>query len=292
VPEGDYMVLAQASVMDFTTASSSTRFPDAPGFPGGGISVGSFDSAPGLSYLARNGQPVPLWGRSTVSIGQHGINDLVVPLHPAVTIRGRIVLETGTKSEARILMTAEPADGDPSLGQPRGETRPNDPSLSFTIDGLIAGRYILRSSRSLVVVSVMSAGKDVRDTGFDAAAGLDFDDVVVTLTDKVASIQGNVVGRPGSVAAVIVFPVERQQWTNYGWRPPRFRTTRAGPTGAFQLAQLPAGEYFLVAVNPAQIDFWSDPQFLAAASIRATRVTLAPGERKTLDVTYADIAVK
>jgi hypothetical protein len=290
VPEGNYTLLAKASVMDFTTGSASTRFPDAPGFPGGGISVGGFDSAPGLSYLARNGAPALLSGQMAVSVGQHDIADLVMALQPAATIRGRVVLESGAKGETRMLVRAEPADGDPTLGQPMGETKPND--SSFTIDGLIAGRYVLRTSTSIGIVSVMSAGKDLRDAGLDVSAGQNIDDVVVTLTDKLASIQGNVAGRPGSTAAVIAFPAERQQWTNYGWRPPRFRTSRVGPSGTFQLTQLPAGEYFLVAVKPEQIDAWTDPQFLAAASIRATRVSLAWGDKKTLDLTYADITVK
>jgi carboxypeptidase family protein len=290
VPEGNYTLLAKASVMDFTTGSASTRFPDAPGFPGGGISVGSFDSAPGLSYLARNGAPSPLSGRMAVSVGEHDIADLVLTLQPAATIRGRVVLESGAQGTTRMLVRAEPADGDPTLGQPMGETTPND--SSFTIDGLIAGRYVLRTSASMGIVSVMSAGKDLRDAGLDVSAGQNIDDVVVTLTDKLATIQGNVAGRPGSTTAVIAFPAERQQWTNYGWRPPRFRTSRAGPSGAFQLTQLPAGEYFLVAVKPEQIDAWTDPQFLAAASIRATRVSLAWGDKKTLDLTYADITVK
>jgi hypothetical protein len=276
--------------MDFTTGSASTRFPDAPGFPGGGIAVGGFESAPGLSYLARNGAPSPLSARMAVTVGQHDIADLVVALQPAATISGRVVLESGTKRETRMLVRAEPADGDPTFGQPMGETKPND--SSFTIEGLIAGRYVIRTTASPAIVSVKSAGKDLRDTGIDVSAGQNIDDVVVTLTDKHASIQGNVLGTPGSVAAVIVFPAERQHWTNYGWRPPRFRTSRAGPSGAFQLTQLPAGEYFLVAVKSEQIDAWMDPQFLAAASLRATRVTLAWGDKKTLDVTYADITVK
>ena len=96
-------------------------------------------------------------------------------------------------------------------------------------------------------------------------------------------------GRPGPVAAIIAFPVEREQWTNYGWEPARFRTVRAGSAGTFQIQRLPAGEYFLIAVNPAQIDAWTDPQFLAVASARATRVTLAWGDKKTQDLTYAEI---
>ena len=293
IPEGQYTILAQSSVMDFTTGSTSIRFPDAPGFPGGGIAVGGFPGAPGLSYLARNGQPAPLWGRTAVSVGQRDIDDLVVQMQPVVTVRGRIVPEPGTTVSGRVSLTAEPADGDPTSGQPRGETAPNDPSLAFTINGLIGGRYLIRpQSINLAVVSMMSAGKDIRDTGVDASAGQDIDDVVVTLTDKVAEIQGTVHGRPGAVTAVIAFPAERQHWTNYGWRPPRFRTARAGPAGGFRITGLPAGEYLLVAVTPDQIDAWSDPQFLAAAAIRATRLTLAWGDKKMQDLTFTEIVVK
>jgi Carboxypeptidase regulatory-like domain len=293
VPEGNYTLIAQASVMDFTTGNTSTRFPDAPGFPAGGIAVGGVNSAPGLSYLARRGQPVPLWGRATISVGQRDIDDFVVQLQTAVTVRGRIVLEKDTKTESRLLLTADPVDGDPSLGQPTGTgTASNDSSFSFTIDGLMTGRYHLRSFNGLGVMSIMVGGKDVRDIGIDASAGRDIDDVVITLTDRHAEIRGTVHGRPGAVAAVIVFPVERQQWTNYGWSPARFRTTRADSNGAFTLTRLPEGEYFLVAVNPAQIDAWTDPQFLATASTGATRVTLAWGDKKGQDVTYKDIVMK
>ena len=292
VPEGNYTLIAQASVMDFTTGSASTRFPDAPGFPGGGIAVGGVESAPGLSFLARRGQPVPLWARAVISVGQNDIEDFVVQLQPAVTVRGRVVLEKGTKTVSRLLLTAEPVDGDASLGQLSGATAPNDPSMPFTIEGLMTGRYHLRSFSGLAVMSLMVGGKDVRDIGIDASVGRDIDDVVITLTDRHAEIRGTVNGRPGAVAAVIVFPVDRQQWTNYGWSPARFRTTRAGLDGAFVLTRLPEGEYFLVAVKPEQIDAWTDPQFLASASIRATRVALAWGDRKVQDVTYADITVK
>jgi hypothetical protein len=292
VPEGNYTLLAQASVMDFTTGSTHTRFPDAPGFPGGGIAVGSFNGAPGVGFLARNGQPVPFWGRAALSVGQHDIEGFVLQLQPAVTVRGRVVLEKGTKTESRLLMTAEPVDGDPTLGQPRGATAPNDPLLPFTIEGLLGGRYHLRNFNGLAVMSLMVGGKDVRDTGIDGSAGRDIDDVVITLTDRHAEIRGTVHGRPGAVAGVIAFPVERQQWTSYGWEPARFRTTRAGSDGSFTLTRLAEGEYFIVAVKPEQIDAWTDPQFLAAASIRATRMTLAWGDKKTLDLTYADITMK
>ena len=266
IPEGHYTILAQSSVMDFTTGSTSIRFPDAPGFPGGGIAVGGFPARRGCRISRAMVSRRRCGGRTAVSVGQRDIDDLVVQMQPVVTVRGRIVPEPGTTVSGRVSLTAEPADGDPTSGQPRGETAPNDPSLAFTIHGLIGGRYLIRpQSINLAVVSMMSAGKDIRDTGVDASAGQDIDDVLVTLTDKVAEIQGTVHGRPGAVTAVIAFPAERQHWTNYGWRPARFRTARAGPAGGFRITGLPAGEYLLVAVTPDQIDAWSDPRFLAAA---------------------------
>ncbi len=249
VPEGSYTILAQASVMDFTSGSSSTRMGDAPGFPAGGISVGSMNGVPGLSFLTRNGQPSPMWGRASVAVGARNLDDVVVTMRPTVTIRGRIVFAEGVKPSpnATHLVTAQPANGDPSLGQPFAATSRTDPTMSFTLGGLMGGVYVLANDFiALGIVSVMSEGRNVMDTGFDASLGRDFDDVVVTLTDKHAEVTGTVRDSRGPVAAaVIAFPIERERWVNYGWSPTRLRSARSGSTGAYQLQSLPEGEYFL-----------------------------------------------
>ena len=56
---------------------------------------------------------------------------------------------------------------------------------------------------------------------------------------------------PADAATVIVFPTDRDAWTNYGTSPRRLRNVRVDKTGAFSIGNLPAGEYFVAAVPEA-----------------------------------------
>jgi hypothetical protein len=295
VPEGSYALLAQASVMDFTSGNASIRLADAPGFPGGGIAVGSMDGAPGLGFLTRSGQASPYWGRTSVHVGSADLGDVVVPLRPAVKVSGRIVFAEGTAPPpGPLMLTAQPANGDPTLGQPRGSTQRNDPTFEFTIQNLLGGRYLLVSDQfSYPAVSVIWEGKDVATSGFDGSLGRDFDDVVVTVTDKTTEIAGTVVGLRGRAhAAVIAFPVDQARWTDFGWSPSWFRTARARSEGSFQLQYLPAGEYFLVAVDAEHVNAWTDRSFLERAAPLASRVSLKWGEKKTQTLTLVTMAAR
>jgi hypothetical protein len=142
-------------------------------------------------------------------------------------------------------------------------------------------------------MSVRWQGKDVTDTGLDASLGIDFDDVVITLTGRAAEILGVVRDRGvGVPAAVIAFPVDRARWTNYGVQPRIFRTTRAGATGTYRISGVVAGEYLLIAADLTQINAWTDPRFLAAAAPQATKVSIAWGDKKTQDLTLSSVVVK
>ena len=292
VPDGEYTLIAQASVMDFTTGDESKRFPDAPGFPQGGITVGSMAGAPGLGFLSRHGAANPRWARVPVSVGGRDIDDLAVPLRKTVTIRGRIAFVDGTTPPAnnRVLLHAHPANGDPSLGQPSGGTQAEDPKLALTIGGLLGGTYLLSPFQNFGVVSVVANGKDVTYTGLDASLGEDFDDVVVTLTDKLAVISGRVDGLRDAArtAAVIVFPVQSERWVNFGWDPPQFRTTRASVEGTFTIEDLPAGDYHVIAVDAALINAWLDPKWLATAASLASRVSIAWGDKREVALQYVE----
>ena len=292
VPQGDYTLIAQASVMDFTSGDESTRIADAPGFPQGGITVGSMEGAPGLGYLSRHGAANPRWARQPVTIGSGDVEDLVVLLRPTVTIRGRLVFAEGVTPPAknRVLLHAVPANGDPSLGQPSGGTAPGAAAdnLTFTVSGLLGGTYLLAPFQRFIIVSAITGGRDVVYSGFDASRGEDFDDVVLTLTDKFASIAGRVDGVPdrSRTAAVIVFPVQPDRWTNFGWRPAQFQTARASVEGEFTIEDLPAGEYYVIAVDAGDMHAWLDPKWLAAAAPAATRVTLGWGEKRDIGLRF------
>ena len=77
---------------------------------------------------------------------------------------------------------------------------------------------------------------------------------------------------------MIAFPTDRARWTNFGWSPSNFATTRSGSTGAFTFDRLPEGDYYLVAVDRSQLDSWVDPRFLAAAVPFAARVSVRWGD--------------
>jgi hypothetical protein len=196
----------------------------------------------------------------------------------------------------------EPATGDPSAGTPRGATEPG--ASEFTIEGLLGAPYLVayvyphRSGpspgnviiRSYGVVSMMHQGRDLRYTGFDASSGADFDDVVLTLTDKRVELNGMVHGDQGPAAAtVIAFPVDRERWMNFGWRVTWIASARSSSAGSYRIQELPEGEYYVVAVPLIEPAVWMNPEFMTAAATRATRAAVKWGETRTIDLRIAEI---
>jgi hypothetical protein len=305
VPAGSYTLLAQASVIEFGTVSPFPRLSEAPGFPGGGAGVGSLPGAPGLSYIGRSGQAATLWGRAAVVVGDQDLDDVVLPLRPTVTVRGRVVFADGTpppSANEYLELMLEPATGDPSAGTPRGSTVPG--ASEFTIEGLLGAPYLVgyvyphRSGpgtgnviiRPYGVVSMMHQGRDLRYTGFDASSGTDFDNVVLTLTDKPIELNGTVQSDQGpSAATVIAFPVDRERWTNFGWRVTWIASARSSSAGAYRIQGLSEGEYYVVAVPLIEPTAWMNPDFMAAAAPRATRIAVKWGETSTIDLRVAEI---
>lgn len=293
VPEGEYTLLAQSSVMDFFKSSSDTRIADAPGFARSSVAVGLLAGTPGVSFLNRGAGTTEQWGRSPIVVAGRDVTDATLTLRPAVTVRGRFEFAQGTTPpdpSRDLFPQALPANGDPSLGWPRGRME-RDGSFRFTIAGLLGGTYLLSSNMTLV--SVMWQGRDLAETGLDATTGRDFDDVVVTLTDKRTEITGRVQNdRRQGIAAVIAFPADRSRWVNFGWNARRFRTVRAGSDSSFRLTGLPAGDYYLIAVDASHADAWTDPDFLAVATPHATRLALDWDSRVVQHLTVKEVVAR
>ena len=295
VPNGQYTLLAQAGIMDFSSGNGTGWLATAPGFSQGGLSVGSMSGTPGLSNLSRSGRTEPVWGRAPVIVGGQNVTNIVVPLHPVAKLQGHIAFPETTKPiPAALLITAEPANGDPTLGRPIARAAKGDGSFPFTLEGAMGGSYLIRTSLpDFGILSITAAEHDVTETGIDVSAGGDVTDIVVTLTDKLTHLGGGVHDSQGPVAAgVIAFPVDPALRTNYGWTPRRFRTVRSTTAGAFTMSALPEGDYFVIAVDRSQIDAWTDAKFLAAAEPLATRVSLKWGEQKSVDLAVNTVKVK
>jgi hypothetical protein len=216
-----------------------------------------------------------------------------------VKIRGRIVFDGDTRrpnARERLWVEVEPANGDPALGLLGAVAADGDATYSFAIDGLLAGQYLMvRAFGAWRVMSVVWNSRDVTHTGFDASGGTDFDDVIVTVTDKLIAVAGSVTdpqGQPAAAAAVIAFPVNRARWIDYGWSPIHIWSQPTTGAGTYRLQNLAEGEYYLVAVPSTQVDSWRDPRFLEAATTSATRIAVKWGEQKTQDLRVVEVRVR
>lgn len=295
VPAGDYTLLAQATFGDMTRGTGEVTMPDAPGFSAGVGQVSMDFGLRGLALSSRSGQ-VGMWGRASVAVGGSDVTDLVVTMRPPVTVRGRIVMATeGSGLRLGTVIGAQPANGDPSLGRFGAFLTVNGPT-PFTLEGLGRGIYLLglpaSFSRFVSVVSITSGGREIRDTGLDTSLGNDVDDVVITLSERLTSIQGTVRGDGASGASVMVFPVDRARWVDYGLEPMLIMSKASDASGAFAVTGLPEGDYFAIAVDGMLHDAWADPKFLEAASTLATRIALKLGEKKPLDLAVSKVVVK
>ena len=301
VPAGSYTILAARSVSEYgfrPPFTVSAPLPRVPGLRFSSSSSSAVMSAPSgtmFSTSASSGSQ-RYQGRLAVNVGDGDLSNVIVPLLGGATITGRIVLEQKKPMPAElqriVTIRAEPANGDPSLGQPRSIRRPEDP-LNFTIEGVLPGEYLLRVfGPGGSIKSISWNGKDYTYTPIDLTAGGDVAGVVLTLTDEAATVSGVVrdaAGQPAAEAAVMHFPIEQGQWTNFGSQPVRLRATTASTSGVFALRQLPAGDYYVIAVDGELIDAWKDPAFLERAARVATRVTVEWGETKTQDLVVQTI---
>jgi len=318
IPAGAYTIDARRSGTElrFDGAASQTPLPSTPGSPAGGFNSGSLISGPpGAGYVTTDGTAAArFWTRTPVTVGNADIDNLVVSLNPGAMLRGRMIFEGTTRvvatapaggiagggtpvmiaeraplPERMPTVYAEPAAADVSRGvvQSISPAAAGD-SDTFSLNGLRSGEYVLRvraGAGQYMVKSILAGGRDVTHAPIAMAIGRNVSDVVITFTSEIPSIAGAVQGDPATVAksAVMVFPVEKEQWTRYGLTPTRLQSQPA-VGGAYRFEALPAGEYFVVAVDVVQITAWQDPQFLARAAGVATRVRVGWGESRVVDL--------
>lgn len=320
VPAGSYTIDARRTTTELTFQSgASTPLPQSPPFPTArGTQSGSIPSGPpGTGYVTGSSSTQDLyWTRTPVVVGSSDATGLTVTLQRALTISGTFVFEgnvryiveksqgfggaapvapvtpTPVTSAPPIRMPpvyAEPANGDPSLGIPRSGyvDQPNGPD-TFAIDAVRPGEYVLRVSGPLsnfAVKSITTRGVDVLTKPI-ALTDKSLTDVVITLTDNPTTVTGQVQGDSGVVsqAAVLAFPVEHDRWTRYGFSPARLTGTPVASAAGYRIVSLPAGDYYFIAVEPAQVTAWQDPRFLEKAAPLSTRVSLQWGDAKVVDL--------
>lgn len=232
-----------------------------------------------------------LWADMTAGVGGKDISDLTVNLRPGLTVSGTVTF-SGTAAQptpeqrAGLLITLEPADGRTaamgSLARGRVEA-----TGAFTSVGVPAGKYVLRVLGAPQGWSLRDASHGGQDI---TSVAVELDDesavgVVLTFTDKPTELNGTVrnsSGNPDTRASVMVFPAEPSAWIDTGSQPRRLRQVRANQDGTYKINGLPAGDYYVIAVDDESASrSWQDPAYLNVMARAATQVRLTEGDIKT-----------
>jgi hypothetical protein len=299
VPQGEYTLIASSAYAYLSDGGDGRALPRPPGYRdgwGGGATIPGADV--GYSYLSDQTLDTHT-ARQRLSVGESAIAGLAVQLRPHVRLRGRVVIESGafqisgaSGGGPRPLtngpVRAEPANADLTLGVPGGMF--DSTTGTFYVDGLQPGEYTLRFMGLPAIKSIAVGGVDHTTRPINTSNPIGLDDIVVTVTDKVATISGTVYSSSGQAApsAVLYFPTDRAQWSRYGLRPTRIGSTSVSSSGSFKI-ELPGGDYFILAVPAAQNRLWQDPKRLAAAAAIATRVAVEWGDTRTETLTVKEV---
>ena len=111
-------------------------------------------------------------------------------------------------------------------------------------------------------------------------------DIVVSITNQISSITGTVRdmnGKTSSSPTVAVFPTDKTLWRLPGMASRRVQTAAPARDGRYTFRSLPAGDYYVVAVDSPSADF-SDSNVLNALISSAQKITLGEGESRTQDL--------
>src|SRR6185503_983106 len=287
VPTGQY-------VIQVTRFARPTPMVDAPR----PVAVaGTPVALPALAALQQ--QPIVeplLWASAQVSVGDTDIRGLQLTLREGLTISGRLDF-SGTRPRpepqrlTQVPINVESADGRQQFS-PGAQSRVQADGR-FTTVGQAPGKYFIRVGGvpgGWTVQAITVGGVDATDAPIDLT-NANLANVVITFSDLVQDVRGAVSGlKPDTdPPGVVVFPADSTAWKNFGTNPMRMRMARAGTTGQYGVGALPPGDYFAIAIPDEYTGEWQDPAYLDLLSRTATRFTLSPGERRTLDLSLQDV---
>jgi uncharacterized protein (DUF2141 family) len=285
VPPGDYAIRISRTSRPVTSTDPASTVVQT----GGGSS-----SVRILTSESRVGLPdtPTLWADVPVSVGAQDIGDVTVPLRTGLRVKGRIEFESASHLAPPLdrfsTVYIERADGVESVntGLMLGRV---DGQGNFSTYGQAPGKYFVRMPYPVANWTFKGAMLGDRDLSIVPLELTDADvaDVVLKFTDAPpAEINGavrNDRGQPDETATVIVFPSNRQFWTNRGANPRNLHSVGTGKDGKYRVTPLPAGDYF-VAVSPSANAAWADPANLDALAKSAIRVQLKDGDKRVQDL--------
>jgi hypothetical protein len=200
-------------------------------------------------------------------------------------VSGRVVPDTGlafTMPMAQIAVTAWPQAPDAARLAFWPDRVKDDGT--FEILGLDGAWALRASAPGWYLKAVRLNGTDVTDGPLSFRANTDVAGFEVVLTNRATTLSGTVQDDRGATLhdyAVLVFAADKAKWH---WNSRFQQMARPDQEGRFKLQSVTPGEYLVVAVREAEPEEWTDPESLERLRERATRVTLAEGDARTVQL--------
>jgi hypothetical protein len=282
VPPGHYLVRVRLAPEAPATQDSRSIID---------VAVGHTVAMAGSQYVHAPDAPLgpTLLADVPVTVAGADLEGLDVVLRRGASVSGRVAFDAvgappTPEALAKISVWLQPVDATP-VGLPLYKVAPTGqfvtaeyPPGTYTINTLPPTGWVVKSAtyrETDVFAEPLELGTDR------------LDNVLLTFTDKVASLSGVVTttrGTPDPDATVLVFPVTARMPRGSGAAAAHFKQVRVMEDGTYAMTGLLAGDYGVVAIDDRLAATWREEASLAALARLATRVTLREREAHAQDL--------
>ena len=227
------------------------------------------------------------WARMPLAVGTEPVTDLAVTLRPGTKVSGRVEIDS-TNPPARLPLSSVFLH--PLAGRFYGAG-----AVANMVDGrftvlLRPGSYMAEARTASQAWRIQSVAVNGRTVGLQPIEiGTTDVELVVTLTDRVATLSGDVLGETAEYAVVIVFPVnadarslpapeDQPFWSH------RLVQVQRAEAGHFTFSTLVPGEYFVAAVDDGVVPGRVSGAFLERLSRIASRIQVVAGQPSSISL--------
>ena len=201
-------------------------------------------------------------------------------LRPALTISGTVHFDMTRPPALQASQSQVQLTPVPGLQNVPNASAPVAPDGTFTLKGVLPGRYFLRVPWTMQ--SATLSGQDIMELPFDVAGDRNVTGVEITVTDKTTEVFGTLTdaaGNPLGNRQMAIAPIDQQQWVP-GSR--RIATASTGPYGRYTF-RVPPGDYAVGPVDDLESGLQYDPQVLSLLIATGSRVTVTEGSTTQRD---------